>query len=146
MELLTKELIQELLAPDQAPCLSIYMPTLRTHPENLLDGIQFKNLVRQMKESLLQKYSAEEVQEHLEPFENLAEDNNTWSHTFDGLAVFGATGLFKVVGVHKSFEQLAIVADSFHTKPLQRYFVINQSFIPTSESRNCPFADCCFQK
>jgi hypothetical protein len=121
MELLTKELILELLAPDQAPCLSIYMPTHRTHPENLQDVILFKNLVRQMKESLLQKYSADEVQEHLEPFENLAEDDNTWSHTFDGLAVFGATDLFKVVGVHKSFEELAIVADSFHTKPLRQY-------------------------
>ncbi|MFO8000547.1 MAG: hypothetical protein R6U46_04825 [Marinilabilia sp.] len=29
--------------------------------------------------------------------------------------------MFKVVGVHKSFEELAIVADSFHTKPLRQY-------------------------
>jgi len=121
MELLTKELIQELLAADQAPCLSIYMPTHQKHPENLQDIILFKNLVRQMEESLLQKYSAGEVQKHLEPFETLAEDNNTWNHTFDGLAVFSATGLFKVVGVHRSFEELAIVADSFHTKPLRQY-------------------------
>ena len=121
MELLTKELIQELLAADQAPCLSIYMPTHRNHPDNLQDIILFKNLVRQIKESLVQKYSAGEVQKHLEPFETLADDNNTWNHTFDGLAVFSATGLFKVVGVHKSFEELAIVADSFHTKPLRQY-------------------------
>lgn len=122
MELLTKKLIQQLLAADQTPCLSLYMPTHRTHPENLQDSILFKNLVRQMKESLLQKYSADEAQKHLEPFEALAQDNTTWNHTFDGLAVFSATGLFKVVGVHKSFEELALVADSFHTKPLWQYF------------------------
>ena len=121
MELLTKELIQELLAADQAPCLSIYMPTHRKHPENLQDIILFKNLVRQMKESLLQKYSADEVEKHLDPFETLADDNNTWNNTFPGLAVFSTTGLFKVVGVHKSVEELAIVADSFHTKPLWQY-------------------------
>lgn len=121
MELLTKELVQELLAADQAPCLSIYMPTHRNHPENLQDIILFKNLVRQMKESLLQKYSAGEVQTHLEPLETLADDNNTWSHTSDGLAVFSAPGLFKVVGAQKSFEELALVADSFHTKPLRQY-------------------------
>ena len=121
MGLLTKELVQELLVADQAPCLSIYMPTHRMHPENLQDIILFKNLVRQLKESLLQKYSAGEVQKHLEPFETLADDNNIWNHTFDGLAVFSATGLFKVVGVHKSFEELALVADSFHTKPLRQY-------------------------
>ncbi|MFO7656036.1 MAG: hypothetical protein R6W78_03140 [Bacteroidales bacterium] len=121
MESLTNELIQELLAADQSPCLSIYMPTHRTHPENLQDIILFKNLVRQMKESLLEKYSDGEVQKHLDPFEALADDNNIWNHTFDGLAVFSATGIFKVVGVHKSFEELAIVADSFHTKPLRQY-------------------------
>jgi hypothetical protein len=121
MDLLTKELVQELLAADQAPCLSIYMPTHRTHPENLQDIILFKNLVRQLKESLLQKHSAGEVQKHLEPFETLADDNSIWNHTSDGLAVFSATGLFKVVGVHKSFEGLALVADSFHTKPLRQY-------------------------
>ncbi|PKO99606.1 MAG: hypothetical protein CVU13_03510 [Bacteroidetes bacterium HGW-Bacteroidetes-8] len=121
MELLTKELIQELLAADMAPCLSVYMPTHRKHPENLQDIILYKNLVRHMKESLLQKYSATEVQKYLEPFETLAQDSDTWNHTFDGLAVFSATGLFKVIGVHKSFEELALVADSFHTKPLRQY-------------------------
>ena len=50
-----------------------------------------------------------------------ADDDNTWNHTFDGLAVFSASGLFKVVGVHESFEELALVADSFHTKPLRQY-------------------------
>jgi|GEM_PF-6953021 len=34
------------------------MPTHRKHPENHQDIILFKNLVWQMKESLLQKYSA----------------------------------------------------------------------------------------
>ena len=121
MELLTKELIQELLAAEKAPCISIYMPTHRNHPENLKDSILYKNLVREIKESLLLKYSSGEAQTHLEPLETLAEDENTWNHTFDGLAVFSAPGLFRVVGVRKSFEELAIVADSFHTKPLRQY-------------------------
>lgn len=121
MEVLTKELIQELLAADQAPCLSLYMPTHRKHPENLQDSIHYKNLVRQMKESLLQKYSEVETQKHLEPFEALVENKTIWNHTFDGLAVFSATGLFKVVRVHQTFEELAVVADSFHTKPLRQY-------------------------
>ena len=121
MELLTKELIQELLTADQSPCLSLYMPTHRKHPENIQDIILFKNLVRQLKISLLQKYSASEVQKYLEPFEDLADDNSIWKHAIDGLAVFSTTGLFKVVGVQKSFEQLALAADSFHTKPLRQY-------------------------
>lgn len=121
MELLTQELVQELLDADQTPCLSLYMPTHRMHPENAQDIIVFKNLVRQMKESLSQKYSAGDAQKHLESVEALAEDNNAWNHSFDGLAVFSAPGFFKVVGAHKSFQELALVADSFHTKPLRQY-------------------------
>jgi hypothetical protein len=121
MELLTKELIQELLAVCQEPCLSLYMPSNRKYPENLQDNIIFKNLVQQMEESLMQKYSVVKVRKHLEPFEALADDKNIWNHTYDGLAVFSATGLFKVVGVHNQFKELAIVADSFHTKPLRQY-------------------------
>ena len=121
MELLTKELIQELLSVDQAPCLSLYMPTYRTHPENLKNPIRFKNLVSEMEQSLLQKYSANEVQEYLEPLEALVNDNDIWNYTKEGLAVFSAKGMFKVVELHKSVEELAMVADSFHTKPLRQY-------------------------
>ena len=121
MELLTKELIQELLSADQAPCLSLYMPTHRTHPENLKNPIRFKNLVSKMEESLLQKYSANETQEYLKPLEALVNDNDIWNYTKEGLAVFSAKGIFKVVELHKSVEELAMVADSFHTKPLRQY-------------------------
>ncbi len=121
MENLTKELIQELLSADQAPCLSLYMPTHQKHPENLQDIILFKNLIRKMEESLLQKYSANEVQAYIEPLEVLADDKDIWNYTKDGLAVFSAKGIFKAVGLQKSVEELAIVADSFHTKPLRQY-------------------------
>ena len=121
MELLTKELIQELLAVDQSPCLSLYMPTQHAHPENLQDSILYKNLVKQMEESLLQKYSTVEVEKHLKPLYDLVNDKNVWECTLDGLAVFSATGIFKVVGLNKPVAELAMVADSFHTKPLRQY-------------------------
>jgi hypothetical protein len=121
MQLLTKELVKELLSAVKNPCISLYMPTHRTHPGNIQDPILFKNLVRQLEESLLQKYSGNEVKEQLEPFHKLANDGEFWNHTLDGLAVFGATGLFKVVGLRKPVDELAMVADSFHTKPLRQY-------------------------
>jgi hypothetical protein len=74
-----------------------------------------------MEESLMQKYSSVEVQKYLEPVKALVDDNNIWDHTFEGLAVFSAKGIFKVVRLHKSVEELAMVADSFHTKPLRQY-------------------------
>ena len=121
MKLLTKELIQELLASEQETCLSLYMPTHRSHPEKLQDPIRFKNLVKQMEESLLKKYSASEVKKNLEPIEALINDPEIWNYTLDGLAVFSAEGLFEVIGLQESVDELAMVADSFHTKPLRHY-------------------------
>ena len=121
MKLPNRELVQKLLSAEQEPCLSLYMPTHRSHPEKLQDPIRFKNLVKQMEASLLKKYSASEVQKHLEPIEALINDIDIWNHTLDGLAVFSAAGLFEVVGLQESVDELAMVADSFHTKPLRQY-------------------------
>ncbi len=128
MELLTNKLIQELLAVDESTCLSLYMPTHRSHPENLQDTIRFKNLLKQLEESLSQKYSAGEVKKHIEPLEALASDDSLWNHASNGLAVFSAEGVFKVVRLNKSVEELAMVADSFHTKPLRQYLQTGDNF------------------
>ncbi len=121
MELPTKELIQELLSTDQELCFSLYMPTHQKHPENYQDISLFKKLVGQMEESLLEKYSASEAKKYLKPWEELVTDNKFWNGTKDGLAIFAANGMFKIIGLHKSVDALAIVADSFHTKPLRQY-------------------------
>lgn len=128
MELLKKELIQELLAKYESPCISLYMPTHKQHPENLQNNILFNNLIRKIEESLKQKYSDNDVKKYIEPIKSLNNDKSIWTNKFEGLAVFSAKGIFKVVGLHKSLEELAIVADSFHTKPLRKYLQSTYSY------------------
>ena len=106
-------------APD-APCLSLYQPTHRHHPDNEQDPIRFRNLLRVLEESLRQKYSTRDVRPLLEPFQKLTNDRNFWNHTLDGLAVLGAPDLFRVYRLQRPVPELAIVADSFHIKPLLR--------------------------
>ncbi len=121
MELLNKQLIQELASVNSTPCLSLYMPAHRSHPENLQDPINFKNLLKQLEESLLQQYANKETKEHLAPFEALANDPGFWNNTNDGLAVLSAAGVFKTIGLQSPVEALTVVANSFHTKPLRKY-------------------------
>jgi len=121
MELLTKEIVQELLAVNQAPCISLYMPTHRSHPEKLQDVIRFKNLIKEIEASLSKKYAANEVKKNLEPFESLVNDTKIWNQTLEGLAVFSAAGIFKTLKLQESVKEMAMVADSFHTKPLRQY-------------------------
>lgn len=121
MKLLTIEIIQDLLAVEQDVCLSLYMPTQRSYPEKQQNPIRYKNLLRQMEESLLKKYPPAEVQKHLEPLQALLDDNELWIYPPNGLAIFSSKGIFEVVGLHEPVSEMAIVADSFHTKPLRQY-------------------------
>ena len=114
-------MIQELLSIDQATCLSIYMPTHRTHPDNLQDVTRYKSLVKQLEESLLLKYSAKEARQYLKPFEALSQDSDFWNHSLDGVAVFSADNFWETINLQVPTLELAMVADSFHTKPLRRY-------------------------
>jgi hypothetical protein len=121
-KLLTQELLHELLSVTEAPCISLYMPTHRSHPENIQDTIRYKNLVKQVNESLSSRYPAKESEKLLAPLMELAANNEFWNHTSDGLAVLCAPGLFKVFHLQAPVvEELAIVANSFHTKPLRHY-------------------------
>ncbi len=118
--LLTIESLAELSSVHQPPCLSLYQPTHRRHPENQQDPIRYRNLVKELEASLQQKYPAVETRLLLEPFDALAHDHDFWNHTLDGLAVLGGSGLFHVFRLQRTVAELAVAADSFHTKPLRR--------------------------
>lgn len=105
----------------EAPCISIYQPTHRNHPDNLQDPIQFKNLVKQVEESLNRAYPTRETQALLEPLFRLQEDADFWNHTLDGLAVLVSPSRFDVHKLPRQTPLLGIVANSFHIKPLLRY-------------------------
>jgi hypothetical protein len=77
--------------------------------------------MKQLEESLLLKYSSAEAKAFLEPFEVLANDSEFWSHAADGLAILSAEGVFESIILHMPVDELTMVADSFHTKPLRQY-------------------------
>lgn len=110
----------ELLEAREPPCLSLYQPTSRRHPENQQDPIRFRNLVKTMERSLHESYAVEDVQPLLNPFRALADDHDFWNTTRDGLAVLGAAGFFRVYRLERPVPEVANVAHSFHTKPLMR--------------------------
>ncbi|HKD61041.1 MAG TPA: hypothetical protein VKB47_11320 [Terracidiphilus sp.] len=120
MNLLTNELPVELPVSHDGPCLSLYQPTHRTHPDNLQDPIRFRNLVRTLERSLTQKYPKPEVRFLLEPYSELEHQAEFWNHAQDGLAVLRAPDLLKIYKLQRPVPEFAIVADSFHTKPLLR--------------------------
>jgi hypothetical protein len=117
---ITEDILRTLLAEHAPPCLSLYLPTHRRHPENLQDPIRYKNLLRALEQSLLSQYPVGEANTLLDPFQALARDRDFWNHTWDGLAVLAAAGLFRAIKLQRPVPELALVANSFHIKPLLR--------------------------
>lgn len=119
---LINDYVAGLLDAYEPPCLSLYQPTHRYPPENQQDPILFRNLVKELEESLQRKYPAREVKPLLEPFRSMAGDHVLWNNTLDGLAVFCASGFFRVLRIQRPVAELAVVANSFHVRPLIRIF------------------------
>lgn len=109
-----------LLAGHEPPCLSLYQPTHRAHPDNQQDPIRFRNLVKELELSLRRKYAGSQSAHILRGFHELAQNGDFWNHTLDGIAIFATSSLFKVYRLQRPVRELTIVADSFHTKPLMR--------------------------
>ncbi len=120
MDALERDYRTVLLANHEPPCVSLYQPTHRAHPDKQQDPIRFRNLVKELEQSLGQKYAGRESKQILRPIHELAENAEFWNHALDAVAIFATSDLFKVYRLQRPLKELAVVAGSFHTKPLMR--------------------------
>jgi hypothetical protein len=72
MDNLERDYASLLEARHDLPCLSLYQPTHRTHPEKQQDLVRFRNLVRNLELQLEADYDAQNVSSALRPFHELA--------------------------------------------------------------------------
>lgn len=112
----------QLFNADATPCISLYQPTHRHGPENQQDLIRFKNLIKQIEASLSETYDKRQIESLMKPFEKLAADWDFWQHASEGLALFATEGKCIIYRLQRRVKELAIVATSFHIKPLIRIF------------------------
>lgn len=121
MTIFSEKHLEILLAEQQPPCFSLYMPTHRTHPANGQDAQLFRTLVAEF-DVIKEQYKKDmPVQAVFAKFDELANDYSFWQHTLEGLAVFATPSSFRVYRLNRPVEALTMVADRFHTIPLQKY-------------------------
>jgi hypothetical protein len=117
---LSNDVIKELLAAHQPPCISLYQPTHRRRPDTAQDPIRFRNLLAEIEKSLRQKYPQREVRPLLSRFRTYERETAFWDRQLDGLAMFASPDSFRLVQLQRPVPEVAVVADSFHLKPLLR--------------------------
>ena len=137
MDLPQREDILSLVEPRTGPCISIYIPTERAAVETLQNPIRFKNQLREA-ERRLEAFSLRPpaLKELLEPLRALAGDYDFWQHQADGLALFRAPDYDRHFRLPLRFEELAVVSDRFHVKPLLSILATDTRFYVLALGRN----------
>lgn len=109
--------------------VSIYMPTREAGAEILENSVRFRNLLDQAEEQLtdggMRRPAAKEL---LSPARPLVEDELFWQRQRSGLAVFLAQGLARKYELPLDFDELVVVSDGFHIKPLLSVLANNGRF------------------
>jgi hypothetical protein len=137
MDILTRAELEQLMLKEQPLCVSIYLPTHRTGVETQQDPIRLKNLLREAEQVLsAQGAGTRDVQKLLEPASRLLQNSDFWRHQSDGLAIFLSSNAILHYRLPLKFEELVIVVDHFHIKPLLPLFTGDGQFYILALSQN----------
>ena len=137
MDCLAKEDLKDLLAPCGEHCISLYMPTNRVPAEGRQDLIRFKNMVRESEEWLIRwGLRPPEAKEYLAPLLKLSDDVGFWQYRGDGLALFRSQKMLRHYRLPVRFDELLVVANRFHLKPLIPLLTEDSNFYVLALSQN----------
>jgi hypothetical protein len=137
MDCLSKEDLKELLSPCGEHCISLYMPTNRAPVEGRQDLIRFKNMLRETEEWLIRwGLRPPEAKEYLAPLVRLHDDLGFWQYRGDGLALFYVRDMIRHFRLPVRFDELLVVANRFHLKPLIPLFAEDAGFYVLALSQN----------
>lgn len=121
MQQVNLQTLRYFMEKHEGPCLSLYQPTHRSHPENQQDPIRFKNLLKGLEQSLAEKYSKSDIESLMKRFHELGDNRDFWQkQMLDGLAILADEQEFQVFKLQRQPEEFAVVSDSYHLKPLLR--------------------------
>jgi len=109
--------LDALLRTQARPCVSIFLPTERAGREVQQNHLRLKNLLREA-EQRLRDLGVRSVETITKPAHDLESDGSFWRHQGDGLALFLAPDFAESYTLPVAFEDLVVVADHFHLKPM----------------------------
>jgi hypothetical protein len=121
--------LEELIERKGFPCVSIFMPTFRAGKEVQQNSIRFKNLLSVTAQKLADSgVETTDIDQLIGPATSLLENQHFWRHQADGLGVFADAEMFRVYRLPVHFEELVVVTDRFHVKPLVSLLAHNREF------------------
>ncbi len=130
MDIVTVPWLKALSSHQPGPCVSIYMPTHRTGGQGReQDPLRLKNLLGEADRELADLgHRSPDIRALLQPGFDLVSDGGAWAAPEDGLAVFASPSHFQILRLPADFQELVVVSDKFHVRPLLPTLAVGHSF------------------
>lgn len=136
MKLFSIDEAKLLIEQPEGTCVSIYMPTHKLGTQTQQDPIRFKNLIKEAEDKLIEGgMRPQDARDMLARAQEI-DDYQFWQHQSDGLAIFVADNFFSYYQVPLNFDELVVVTDRFHLKPLLQLLTNDGRFYLLALSQN----------
>lgn len=137
MDLFNRDELQRLAEMQDDLCISLYMPTHRFRSDWSQNITRFKNLLREVRNQLQdQDYRDSEIDEILAEARQLLDRPGFWRGLSEGLAAFITAEASEFYRLPLPFDEVAIVEDRFHLKPLFPLIAANSRYYLLALSQN----------
>lgn len=119
LDIIDRSTIDSLIDPTSTPCVTILMPTERSGRETQQGPIRLKNLAEEARHRLVAGGMRDTLAAHLlAEVETLISNGDFWQHQEDGLAIYATADDTRTFRLAIPLEELVVVGDAFHLKPL----------------------------
>jgi hypothetical protein len=138
MDLFNRSELRDLAEAQDELCVSLYMPTFRHESDWSQNTTRLKNLLRDARNQLReQDYREEQINEILSEARQLLDRPGFWRKNIgDGLALFLTQQTTEAFRLPLTFDEVVVVGDRFHLKPLFPLIAANNRFYLLSLSQN----------
>lgn len=134
---LSKTTIKKLSNITHQTCISVYFPTYVAGKQVQQNAIRCKNNLNTAQAKLVEMgISASDAEAMLQPAFNLIDDADFWRHQSHGLALFLWEDNFEYYRLPWEVEELVVVSDRLHLKPLMPLLTNNELFYILALSQN----------
>jgi hypothetical protein len=119
MDIFTRQDLELLSQERTGICVSLYLRTHTAGSEALQDPINFNNMLARIQQELVAVgMRTPDARNFMRPARDLVSDKAFWQSLGPGLAVFLADGFFRPYRLPVAFNDLLVVTNRFHLKPL----------------------------